>query len=73
MLARRSPRERLEIRLVVQRLTAKFSAVYPNDHIANVVDDSYHAFDSARIRDFIPLLTERRAYRALAESQRLAS
>ncbi|MET9266923.1 three-helix bundle dimerization domain-containing protein [Amycolatopsis sp. NPDC004079] len=73
MLARGSPRERIEIRLVVQRLTAKFSAVHPADHIAEVVDDSYRVFDNARVRDFVPLLTERRAHRELAKAAGSAS
>ncbi|MBB1155559.1 MULTISPECIES: three-helix bundle dimerization domain-containing protein [Amycolatopsis] len=69
MPARSSPRERLEIRLVVQRLTAKFSAVHPAGHIADVVGDSYRTFDDARVRDFVPLLTERRAYRELVKAE----
>lgn len=62
MLARSSPHERLEIRLVIERLTEKFSACHPAGHVA----DSYHTFDGARVREFVPLLTERRAHRELA-------
>ncbi|WIY00360.1 hypothetical protein QRX60_40925 [Amycolatopsis mongoliensis] len=68
MPARVSPRERLEIRLVVARLTAKFAATHATSHIQDVVDDSYRAFTDARIRDFVPLLTERRAHRELARA-----
>ncbi|WP_020662106.1 three-helix bundle dimerization domain-containing protein [Amycolatopsis benzoatilytica] len=65
-----SLRELLEIRLVVQRLTAKFGTVHSADHIHDVVDESYRAFEDARIRDFVPLLTERRARHALTTAVR---
>ena len=68
MSAQPSPRERLEIRLVIQRLTAKYATIHTTDHIQDVVDDSYRAFDDARVRDFVPLLTERRARRELTRA-----
>ncbi|WIY06669.1 hypothetical protein QRX60_23505 [Amycolatopsis mongoliensis] len=63
-----SPRERLEIRSVIQRLTVKFATAHSAGHIQDVVDESYRTFDDARIRDFVPLLTERRARRELAKA-----
>ncbi|MBC2642643.1 MULTISPECIES: three-helix bundle dimerization domain-containing protein [unclassified Rhodococcus (in: high G+C Gram-positive bacteria)] len=38
------------------------------DQIETVIDTAHHRFDGCQIRDFVPLLVERAATRALDES-----
>lgn len=66
MPAPRSARERTELRLVVQRLAVTFARTHTHDAVRRVVEDVYRSFDDARVREFVPLLTERRAHRELA-------
>lgn len=51
---------------VQQRLVRKFSHV-PKDQITTAVARAHARFEHSRIRDFVPLLVERRARAALAE------
>ena len=58
--------ERVLIGDVEQRLAKKYAAL-PHDHVAVVVQNAYARFRSSRVRDFIPLLVERRANEELEE------
>jgi hypothetical protein len=58
--------ERALIRDVERRLADKYTAL-PVDHVAAVVQRAYSRFQSSRVRDFIPLLVERRADEELEE------
>ena len=51
----------------VERRLAKKYATLPDDQIAVVVQHAYARFRSSRVRDFIPLLVERRADEELEE------
>jgi hypothetical protein len=51
----------------VERRLAKKYAALPHDHVAAVVQHAYARFQSSRVRDFIPLLVERRADEELEE------
>src|SRR5258708_29150272 len=56
---------------VEQRLTIKYPYV-PPDRITRVVQTAHSRFDQSSIRDFIPLLVERRAKAELAQSDQAA-
>jgi hypothetical protein len=58
--------ERAMITDVQRRLAEKYSAL-PMDHVAAVVRHAYSQFQSSRVRDFIPLLVQRRADEELEE------
>jgi hypothetical protein len=58
--------ERALIGDVERRLAQKYAAL-PQDHIAAVVRHAYAQFQCSRVRDFIPLLVERRADENLEE------
>ena len=58
--------ERALITDVERRLSEKYSAL-PMDHVAAVVRHAYSQFQSSRVRDFIPLLVQRRADEELEE------
>jgi hypothetical protein len=58
--------ERVLIGEVEQRLAKKYADL-PPDHIAAVVQHAYSRFRTSRVRDFIPLLVERRADEELEE------
>lgn len=58
--------ERALIGDVERRLAKKYAAL-PEDQIAAVVRHAYAQFQSSRVRDFIPLLVERRADEDLEE------
>jgi hypothetical protein len=58
--------ERERINGVERRLAEKYAAL-PVDHVAAVVRHAYAEFQSSRIRDFIPLLVQRRADEELEE------
>jgi hypothetical protein len=58
--------ERAVIYEVERRLAEKYAAL-PADHITAVVQHAYALFQSSRVRDFIPLLVERRADEELEE------
>jgi hypothetical protein len=50
---------------VERRLVRKFAQL-PVGLIATAVDDAYLRFEDSLIRDYVPLLVERRAYNELA-------
>lgn len=50
--------EQRQIDQVVSRLTESFPYV-PDHIITETVDSTYHRFDGARIREFVPLFVER--------------
>ncbi|HEY2447568.1 MAG TPA: hypothetical protein VGI49_01910 [Mycobacterium sp.] len=58
--------ERAVIYDVERRLLEKYAAL-PADHVTAVVRHAYAQFRSSRVRDFIPLLVERRADEELEE------
>jgi hypothetical protein len=58
--------ERALISEVERRLAEKYTAL-PADHISAVVRHAYAQFRSSRVRDFLPLLVERRADEELEE------
>ena len=53
---------------VRERLVRKFSHI-PKDQISATVAQAHARFEHSRVRDFIPLLVERRARSALALAQ----
>jgi hypothetical protein len=56
---------------VQQRLVRKFSHV-PKDQISTTVAHAHARFEHSRVRDFIPLLVERRARAELARALAVA-
>jgi hypothetical protein len=50
-----------------ERLVRKFSHI-PKDHIKATVAQAHARFEHSTVRDFIPLLVERRARLALAQA-----
>ena len=69
------PRQREEsaLRLVVQRLTDAYSGRYGEELVQQAVYDAYRKFDAVRLRDFVPLLIERRVRRQFREAEENAS
>jgi hypothetical protein len=65
------PQEERVLIYGVQRRLAKKYAALPIDHIAAVVQHAYAQFQSSRVRDFLPLLVERRAEEELEELRSL--
>ena len=55
--------ERQQIDMVIDRIAA--SRELPRERVADVVDKVYRELEQNRIRDFVPLLVERRALRDL--------
>lgn len=53
---------------VARRLVAKFAHV-PADRVATAVDDAHRRFQDSAIRDFIPLLVERRVTEELGRAE----
>ena len=58
--------ERALIGQVVERLTRKNPTV-PQETVATVVNAAHSRFDQCKIRDFVPVLVERRAKVLLAK------
>jgi hypothetical protein len=59
--------ERAQIDAVQRRLSQKYAEL-PHDHVAAVVQHVHAGFNQSTLRDFIPLLVERRAGEELARS-----
>ena len=59
--------ERAQIDAVEHRLAQKYAEL-PHDHVAGVVQHAYARFNKSKLRDFVPLLVERRAGDELARS-----
>lgn len=57
--------ERAQIDAVRRRLAQKYAEL-PHDYVTAVVQHTYARFDGSTVRDFIPLLVERRASEELA-------
>lgn len=55
------------IEQVIDRLAAAYSEV-PRDDVAQTVTNVHHRFEDSRIREFVPLLVERRARAELSRS-----
>jgi hypothetical protein len=58
--------ERALIRDLERRLAEKYADL-PVDHVTAVIRHAYSRFESSRVRDFIPLLVQRRADEELEE------
>jgi hypothetical protein len=58
------------IEQVVDRLAASYSEV-PRDDVAQTVANAHHRFQGSTIREFVPLLVERRARAELSRSSSL--
>jgi hypothetical protein len=63
----RMPQEERDLINGVERRLAEKYAGLPVDHISAVVRHAYAQFHSSRVRDFIPLLVQRRADEELEE------
>jgi len=50
---------------ITQRLTARFSDV-PSTTISSIIGDTRDLFSESKVRDFVPLLVERRVARQLS-------
>jgi hypothetical protein len=59
--------ERAKIDAVQRRLAQKYADL-PHDHIAAVIQHVYVRFNQSTVRDYVPLLVERRARELLARS-----
>ncbi|MFE3060796.1 three-helix bundle dimerization domain-containing protein [Nocardia sp. NPDC059239] len=55
-----------QIAALVRRLAAQFPAIN-TDTVEGIVAEIHHGFDGRPVRDFIPLLVERRAVRRLRQ------
>ena len=60
-------KERAQIDAVEHRLAQKYAEL-PHDHVAGAVEHAYARFTESKLRDFVPLLVERRAGEELARS-----
>jgi hypothetical protein len=56
-----------QIDAVEHRLAQKYAAL-PHDHVVGVVQHVYARFHQSKLREFVPLLVERRAGEQLARS-----
>ncbi|WP_221041764.1 three-helix bundle dimerization domain-containing protein [Mycobacterium senriense] len=63
--------ERAQIDAVERRLVQKYAEL-PHDHVAAVVQHVYAGFNKSKLRDYVPLLVERRAREELARSTAVA-
>jgi hypothetical protein len=63
--------ERVQIDAVERRLAQKYAEL-PHDHVAAVVQHVYAGFNESKLRDYVPLLVERRAREELARSAAVA-
>ena len=58
--------EHLLIAEVQRRLTSKYAHL-PQDQVSTAIESAHARFNQSRIRDFVPLLVERRARTELAK------
>lgn len=61
---RQQHEEQQHIEMITDTLKVRHANT-PADTVAQVVDDAYRKFDGQPIRDFVPLLVERRAQEQL--------
>jgi len=59
--------ERAQIDALQRRLAQKYAEL-PHDHVAAVVQHVYAWFNQSTVRDYVPLLVERRAREELSKS-----
>ena len=59
--------ERAQMDAVQRRLAHKYTEL-PHDHVAAVVQHVYTRFNQSTVRDYVPLLVERRAREELSKS-----
>jgi hypothetical protein len=59
--------ERAQIEAVERRLAQKYADL-PHYHVVGVVQHAYARFNRSTVRDYVPLLVERRAREVLARS-----
>jgi hypothetical protein len=59
--------ERAQIDAVQRRLAQKYAEL-PHDHVAAVVQHVHARFNKSTVRDYVPLLVERRAGEELSKS-----
>lgn len=59
--------ERAQIDVVERRLAEKYAEL-PHDHVAAVVQRVHARFNQSTVRDYVPLLVERRATEELSRS-----
>jgi hypothetical protein len=57
--------EERAVERVVDRLSARFTHL-PKQRVSQEVQTAYHQFDSARIREFVPIMVEKQAKDRLA-------
>jgi hypothetical protein len=62
-----SQAERAQIDAIERRLAQKYVGL-PHDHVAEVVRQVFANFNQSKLRDYVPLLVERRAGEELATS-----
>ncbi|PXW28770.1 UNVERIFIED_CONTAM: hypothetical protein DES50_11154 [Williamsia faeni] len=58
--------ERQIMNLIAEKLIKQHPGLSA-DAVVQVVEDAYHRFDEQPIRDFVPLLVERRAHEQLGD------
>ncbi|MHA3020147.1 three-helix bundle dimerization domain-containing protein [Mycobacterium sp. BMJ-28] len=63
--------EELMIAAVTSRLIQKHPEFSP-ERVVEIIDENHRRFEASSIRDFVPLLVERRATAALAEKEPLS-
>ena len=64
--------EQKAIERVITRLTEAFAPQVSDSEVTQAVQNAYHGFEGSKIRDFVPLLVENRARRALSDSNQHA-
>jgi hypothetical protein len=64
--------EHVLIKQIIDRLIARHPGA-PENSVTDVVHGAYRRLDGKPIRDFVPLLVERRAHEELSGSSALAS
>ena len=53
------------MQLVDERLTGAFAGQFGEDAVRAAIDEAYQQFHDVAVRDFVPLLTERKARQQL--------
>jgi hypothetical protein len=61
--------EQAALAQVEDRLTSRYADL-PPDRVSAVIQDAHARFEQSPIRDFVPLLVERRALRELSSFRR---
>jgi hypothetical protein len=68
--ADRQASEALALRALTLRLVTDYAGRFAADHVKAVVDAEHRRFAGARVRNYVPLLTERFAREALGRNRR---